>query len=299
MINVGIITADSPDTDPSLQLLEEIGKQEKAATFVINPFSAIDKETVEKLDIVFPRISGHNEDKVARQINFYINLVKKYKLNYLGNLELMPTQKDKFIQSILAQKAGLLIPETRLLKDSDDFAHLVEELGVPFIVKACISYGGDDVFLISNDDEFRNLIKGRRYIVQKFIKLERTVDYRVYVIGGHVVCGLRRENDKKGEFRSNTKQGGKGIFFRPEEDLAKLALKYVKLTQIDLLSVDFIKKDDQYLFIEANDAFSVNIKDEYKKIIIAESILQYCQSKVLNPKGKKWLFHSQFLPELS
>lgn len=285
MIKIGIVTEDPPETDRSLILFRQLASQENCSIFVINPFDSIDEKAILNLDIAVPRISGIDEVRVKEQFDFFNSLVQKYKLRHLGAAPASRDLKDKFFQTSLAIKAGLLVPKTLILQD-EEYDYLVGELGSPFVVKACYSYGGKDVFLVRSSSDMSKIIPKRSYIAQQFIELEEIVDYRVYVIGARVVSGRMRKNDLEGEFRSNTNQGGIGSVFVPDEELSSFALKYARLSGAEILSVDFIKKDDKYYFIESNDAFALNLREDDidKKTLLARSILRLCRDRVLTAK---------------
>lgn len=279
MRKIGIVTADSPETDHSLMILREISVEEECEICVINPFSPIDRKAVQELDLIVPRITGRSKENVLEQIGFYVALVKKYKLLHIGRIKLLPLQKDKFVQSKLAVAAGLLVPETELIQESGDYLKFQRLFGSPFIVKSCYSWGGNDVFLINDKKRFEQIISdGRHYIAQKFIKLDQVVDHRVYVMGDEVVGGFRRENLKKGEFRANTRQGGRGKFYWPKDELCKLALQYARRTKIELLSVDFIIKDGKYYFIESNDAFAMKLRSN--PVVLSKAFFRFCKNKI-------------------
>lgn len=286
---IGIITTDNLSADPSLKLFDLIKSDYNCEITIINPSRILEPENVKELDILYPRITGYNKEEIQSQISFFKTIVQNHKVPYIGNLEIVSKQKDKFFQYQTALLSGLKAPKTILLNSKDNFETIAKRMGAPFVLKACYSFGGLDVHLISNQTELDPLSADySKFIAQEFIRLDRVIDYRAYVVGGEVVGGLKRENKKEGEFRSNTSQGAIAEFFLPDSNLSNLAKSYANYIKAEILSVDFIEKDGEYYFIESNDAFSVKNDNEPQKIVIARAILEYCKFRSIHPKEAKW-----------
>lgn len=280
---IGIITADS-ETDPSLKIFNSLKDKFDCNIKVINPLGQFDIGDFSDVGILYHRVSGRGEQIVSQKIAFYKKAVQETGLPHIGNLEIIDKIKNKYFQVIEANKALINTPKTVLI-DNKNIDECVQSLNYPFVLKCVYSYGGNDVFLIHNSVELKKqILSSEQYLAQEFIKLKDIIDYRVYVVGYEVIGGIIRENKIEGEFRANTTRGGSATFFHPDDTLSDLAIKYAKHLKTDVLAVDFIKKGDEYIFIECNDAFSVKTDNEPKKIIIAESILKYCLKKA---RGKQ------------
>lgn len=277
---IGIITAD-PETDPSIQVFSSLQTEMGFRLKVIDPLLPFDEENFAGVDILYHRISGQGKELVNKKVDFYLQAIEQTGLPYIGNKENIRLLKNKFFQITQAKQAGLAVPKTVQLNPAKiDYDLLSAQFDLPVVLKSAYSFGGNDVFLISDWTKLNEWLTNEEYILQEFIKLDKVVDFRVYVVGDETVGGIIRENTKTGEFRANTSQGGTATFFNPDEELSELAIKYTKQVFAEILAVDFIKKDDEYMFIEANDAFSVKVDNEPQKIKIAKKIVSYCLAKV-------------------
>lgn len=277
---LGIITAD-PNNDPSIAVFKSLQEKFDCRIQTINPFQPFDLKDFDNVDILYHRISGRGQEIVDQKINFYIKAINETGLPYIGNIENLNFAKNKYNQVVEARKAGLKTPQTVLILDNAAPESFIGDLSFPLVLKCAYSFGGKDVHLVRNLDELKSALNNEeQYLIQEFIKLDQVVDYRVYVVGKEVVGGIIRQNKTEGEFRANTTQGATAKFFSPGGEISELALRYVEHLGAEILAVDFIKKDNEYYFIESNDSFSVRIDNEPKKIIVAESIIKYCLDRI-------------------
>lgn len=289
MIKIAIITTDEPKTDPSIRLFVSLQEEHDVKFIVLNPYRNYSEETLESVDIFYPRITGTDEKDIYHQANYYKSIVKKYHKPYIGNLDIFSHQKDKYFQYVWAKQTGVCVPST--YKYSPFFlSHKIGRLGgFPIVLKARMSFGGTDVHLIENYSDFKSKIKSEnKYLIQKFLKNHSLAkDYRVYIVGNKVVGGLIRTSQSETEFRSNTSLGAIAEFNNPGSGLSYLAKKYVKKFGFEIMCVDFMKYKNKYYFVEVNDAFSVKTDNEPKKIVVAKSIIEYLKLKANGGKNGK------------
>lgn len=280
MFTIGIITADSAD-DPSIKVFDKLASNYGCAIKIIDPSKSYNKTDFNDVDILYHRISSRGKEIVNKKFDFYIQAIKDNNLPYIGNIKNLKELKSKYAQLIEAEKLGIKVPKTVFVEGLDKLDEALDGFSFPVVVKSVYSFGGQDVALAKNKDEI-NMMLREEYIIQEFIPLDAVADYRAYVVGNRVVGGIIRENNRKGEFRANTTQGATATFFMPDDKLSKLALKYTSSIGAEILAVDFIKKDHEYYFIEANDAFSVKTENEKKKESIAIAIIEYCKARAEN-----------------
>ncbi len=133
-------------------------------------------------------------------------------------------------------------------------------LRFPLVLKGNWGDEGSEVFLIKNNEEFKDAIKkvktwersGRfGFLLQEYIPSE--FDARAVVIGEKVVVFFRR-----GGFRKNLAQGGE-IIPCPKKGLKKkvleLAFEITCKTGFNLVAIDFLFKHDEPLVSELNFVF--------------------------------------------
>lgn len=279
MIKIGLISADSFAVAKSIPFFIDLAKKEFGIdAIVINPDE--NKKDI-SVDVLYPRILPVADQKLLLQrVKYYAKLVKKSKLPHTVNPTILKKEFDKFEQIKMVERLGFAVPKSYLAKNYKQALKYCKKLEFPVVVKDVIGYGGEGVYLANDQDELKNIIRSRKkYLIQEFIKLLKIEDYRVYIVDGKAIGGIRRENSKKGEFRSNTTQGASASFFVPDASLGGLAEKIAKGLGNEIASIDFVKKNDDYIFIEINNSFDIQTANEPKKIIIARAIINYCIKK--------------------
>ena len=160
-----------------------------------------------------------------------------------------------------------------------EFLDKVEKLGFPLVAKNCFGSLGNGVFLIKCRAELEDFEKKNKltaHFYQKFIG-RGGEDIRAIVIGGKLVCAMRRSNES--DFRSNIELGGKGEKYAADENLINLCEKVAKILGLDYCGIDILIDEDgnRYIcevnsnafFAEAERVCGVNIAKKYAELIIA------------------------------
>lgn len=196
---------------------------------------------------------------------------------------------NKLRQVEFFSRHGLPIPKTLFVnqfisyfKKSPQklFQKIIPILGLPFIAKPIVGAQGENVLLIKSQKDFQKLKKGvtgESPLFQEFIPNDG--DFRALVINKKFI-GAYKRIPKKGEFRANLAQGGRGQKIKPESKLISLSKKVAELIGIEILGVDIIRcqKSKKYYVLETN---GIPQWQGFKKttgIDVAEKIIDYCLS---------------------
>ncbi len=194
---------------------------------------------------------------------------------------------DKMITHIYLANNGIRMPKTisaplNYSRNFDDkFLNYVEkELSFPLVAKRNYGSLGKGVFLLENKDElvdFEKKYQSEPHLYQEFIKSSFGFDYRLILIGGKFVAGMKRLNEN-GDFRSNIAVGGKGILTKIPDSYISLAEKAANLLKLDYCGIDLLKgKNDEPILCEVNsNAFlkgieettGINVAYQYAKHIV-------------------------------
>ena len=160
---------------------------------------------------------------------------------------------DKMLTHIFLTNKGIRMPKTitaplnySLANDSSFLNYVEKELSFPLIAKRNYGSLGKGVFLINNHDELTNFeaeYKSEPHIYQEFIKSSFGFDYRMIVVGGKFITGMKRYNDN-GDFRSNIAQGGKGKIEKIADTYINLAEKAAKELQLDYCGIDLLSGEN-------------------------------------------------------
>ncbi len=158
---------------------------------------------------------------------------------------------------------------------------VIQNLGLPVIVKECFGSLGKGVHLAKTKDELFeicNKVKSKPHLFQEFIPSSYGKDVRVIVVGDEVVGAILRASDS--DFRSNISSGGHGEKFELSQELKDLALKITRLLGLKYCGMDFLfGKDGEYLVCEVNsNAFfkgfervtEINVAKKYAEFILKD-----------------------------
>lgn len=179
---------------------------------------------------------------------------------------------DKMLTHIALANQGIRMPKTISAPlnytSSFDEKFLLEtekELSFPMIAKRNYGSLGKGVFLLQNHEElvsFEKKYQAEPHLYQEFISSSFGFDYRLILIGGKFIAGMRRHNEN-GDFRSNIAQGGKGERIEIPKSYINLAEKAAQVLKLDYCGVDILKgKDGEPILCEVNsNAFLKGIEE--------------------------------------
>ena len=183
--------------------------------------------------------------------------------------------EDKWMFFLKCKEHKIPVPETILLSNNMEFAkkELKEFNQWPVVLKRVIGTMGQYVEKADNIGQAELIIKKFRekdkidklpIIAQEFIKSN---SYRVTIIGNKI---LQTAIKKSNGWKSTGVYGKKFEKFTIDKDLKSLIDKIMKVTKINICGLDFLKKDDKWIVLEANTAPAFDFfKDEEEKLVEA------------------------------
>ncbi len=126
-------------------------------------------------------------------------------------------------------------------------------LSFPCVLKAADGHGGSQVFKVENDEEYisaRAALTGLRSVVQPFLQCASS-DVRAYVLGGKLLCAVKRTAEKG--FKSNFSLGGKiAPYFLSASENAMVE-RVAELLEADFVGIDFFPDGDEPILNEVED----------------------------------------------
>ncbi len=165
---------------------------------------------------------------------------------------------DKGETVIALSGKGINMPKTlfapvcynqNALLEGDFIKTVIDELGLPVVVKESYGSMGKGVYKADTKEELKNLyndLKTKPHIYQKYLGLRAGYDVRVIVIGGKCFCAMERVNPN--DFRSNIALGGTGNYIDIDSpnfaEYKKVAEKTAEILGLDYCGVDLIIDDD-------------------------------------------------------
>jgi len=156
-------------------------------------------------------------------------------------------------------------------------------LGYPFVIKELYGSFGQQVSLVNNYEEAKNVIKdigSKGFLMQEFIKSTCGKDLRINVVGGKVIATMLREN-LHGDFRSNITNGGEMWNYHENKEEGDIAVKAVEALGLDFSGVDVMFGPDGHpLICEVNSNPHFRSTFLSTGVNMAEEILDYIVKKV-------------------
>ena len=140
---------------------------------------------------------------------------------------------------------GPLFYDPSIPTDCGSCEALEHRYGYPMVVKECFGSSGKGVHLARDRDELISILdslRGRPYLVQRYIGTSVGEDLRVIVIGGKAIGSMLRHSDT--DFRSNVALGGSS-FNQDVSDISRsVAEKAAEILGLDYCGVDLLKDAD-------------------------------------------------------
>lgn len=147
------------------------------------------------------------------------------------------------------------------------------KLPYPFVMKPRDGHGGQNVFLINNEEEYDSKLicdEINNYIYQ-FKASETGRDIRVYVVGNTILTAMERTAGN-GEFRANFSLGGSAKEHALTDEELKLAAKVQDHIKADFAGIDIIYNNGKPIVNEIEDA--VGTRMLYKETDI-DAVAEY------------------------
>ncbi|HOA96743.1 ATP-grasp domain-containing protein [Acetivibrio saccincola] len=180
--------------------------------------------------------------------------------------------KQKTYQYV--SKANVKIMDTLFLKKGASVS-----IEYPSIVKPSFGSGGENVFLVKNEEQFKkavDLIPDENIVIQKPAG-DLGKDLRVYVLKDKIIASILRVSDS--DFRSNYSLGGSAKVYSLSPEEKSTVYKIIELFDFGLVGIDFVFDGGKMVFNEIEDVVGarmlysttdINIVSLYLDFIINE-----------------------------
>ena len=263
MIN-GLIVYNSVDQKKNQWFIDEcINKLSD------NEFSLFYKEESEVLSY----IESHKVDFVIYRARDYklVEVLEQKGIKCFNNSLTNKIANDKYKTYLLCKEQGINSLETLL--DSTD------GLSYPFIMKSLDGHGGQEVYLINNEQEHLEILKKsqKHFIYQRY--LPNSKDVRAYVLNGQVVGAVERKNSN--DFRSNFSLGGEVKAYEPSQEMMDIAVKVSKLLGATYIGVDFLVDGSNIYLNEIEDPVGARMLYKTSNIDIINLFIKEIKQQLL------------------
>jgi len=249
-----------------------------------NPEVRYEGQPVKDIDAVIPRIAPHLTSygtAIARQ--FEIQGV------YTVNKSIaIVRSRDKLRTLQLLSKAGVGIPKTVFSRSTAAVDDLIDQIGLPMIIKVASGSQGSGVVLAETRKAARSVIQafyveGVSILLQEFIAEAAGADIRAFVVGNKVVASYKRQS-LDDDFRSNIHKGGTGTPVKLTDEEKSMALKAAKAVGLQICGVDLVISKRGPLVLEVNSSPGIEGIENITGRNVAEKIIEYIE---LNAKRRQ------------
>lgn len=189
--------------------------------------------------------------------------------------------RDKFRSIQILTKENIDIPKTIFSRDSDDVDNLIEQIGVPMIIKIAKGSQGKGVVIAETRKAAKSVIQAFyvsdvSILLQEFIEEAEGNDIRAFVVGGKIVASMARQS-LDDDFRANIHQGGEGKAVELTEKEVKLALRASRAMGLSICGVDMIRSNRGPLVLEVNSSPGLEGIEAVTKVDVAKEIIKYAE----------------------
>ncbi len=181
-------------------------------------------------------------------------------VQFIPSLDTQFANKSKENVTRFAWKYNIPVPKTYIFYDREKGMKFIEETKYPKIIKKSYgpsNYGGYFVHKVDSAKEAKELLEKKKYhpiYMQDFVPME--ADVRVMLIGHKPVCAFWRR-PPKGEWLTNTSQGGSMDYMDVPKELLDLAVKVSKAANAEYWACDVaVGEDGKYRILECATAFA-------------------------------------------
>ena len=193
---------------------------------------------------------------------------------------------SKMLTHLALTNHGIKMPKTinyplRYGQGSDEGFHkrVVEELGLPMVIKHIYGSLGEQVFLARTIDEFNQItskLTNVPHIYQQFIASSFRKDLRIVLIDHKIVASMQRNAQVEGEFRSNIETGGIGLQVDIPPAFASMAIKVSEILDLDYCGLDLLYgPSGEPLLMEVNANAYFSPIEKYSKKDVAGAYVSY------------------------
>ncbi|MEE1087022.1 MAG: ATP-grasp domain-containing protein [Schaedlerella sp.] len=201
-------------------------------------------EKLEKRDFV---INRYKWGKIKRGIN---DLTER---SY-NPLEIYEIFINKYEQIRRLRSEEFLIPRSVLATSQIKYEQIKSYLGSPFVAKGLENSMGNEIILIKEPEDFKQLKEKyeqeKEWLFQEFITTSIGRDMRFYSVRGEAVACMMRKS--QGDFRANVALGASVEPYEITPQIQKIAKDIYEQTKLDFLGIDLMFGKEKPYFCEIN-----------------------------------------------
>ena len=210
---------------------------------------------VEGWDAILPRISNN-------MTRYGCAIVRQFEMQgvWTASSSIAITRaRDKLRSAQILTKAGVDTPKTLVSRNTADIDDLLDQIGLPVIIKLATGTHGNGVVLADTKKAAKSALQafylynedGTNILLQEYVKESAGTDIRAFVVGNRVVASMKRQS-LDDDFRSNLHKGGEGTAIKLTPDERRMAVRAAKAMGLHIAGVDIMRSTRGPLVLEVN-----------------------------------------------
>ena len=243
---------------------------------------------LEGYDAIIPRISNN-------MTRYGCAIVRQFEMQgkWTASSSIAITRaRDKLRAAQILTKAGVDSPKTLVSRNSADIDGLIDQIGLPVIIKLATGTHGNGVILADTRKAAKSALQafylynedGTNILLQEFIKESAGTDIRAFVVGSRVVASMKRKS-LDDDFRSNLHKGGEGTSIKLTDEEEKIAIRAAKAMGLHIAGVDLMRSSRGPLVLEVNASPGFGIEKVTGRNV-AKKIIEYVEQNATRKKLK-------------
>ncbi len=200
--------------------------------------------------------------------------------------------RDKLRSQQILTKAGIDTPKTLVSRNTADIDDLIEQIGLPVIIKLATSTHGNGVVLAETKKAAKSALQafylynedGTNILLQEYVKESAGTDIRAFVVGSRVVASMKRQS-LDDDFRSNLHKGGEGTSVKLTAEEKRIVVKAAKVMGLHVAGVDLMRSERGPLVLEVNASPGFGIEKVTGRNV-AEKIIEYIEHNASRKNSK-------------
>ncbi len=239
-------------------------------------------------DAIIPRISNN-------MTKYGCAIVRQFEMQgiWTASSSIAITRaRDKLRSQQILTKAGVDTPKTLVSRNTADIDDLLEQIGLPVIIKLATGTHGNGVVLADTKKAAKSALQafylynedGTNILLQEYVKESAGTDIRAFVVGSRVVASMQRQS-LDDDFRSNLHKGGLGTSIKLTDEEKKLAIRAAKAMGLHIAGVDLMRSDKGPVVLEVNASPGFGIERVTGRDV-ASKIIEYVEHNATRRNSK-------------
>lgn len=239
-------------------------------------------------DAIIPRIANY-------MTRYGSSIVRQFEMQgaWTASSSIAITRsRDKLRSAQILTKAGVDTPRTLVSRNTTDIDDLLDQIGLPVIIKLATSTHGNGVVLAETKKAAKSALQafylynedGTNILLQEYIEESAGEDIRAFVVGSQVVASMKRQS-LDDDFRSNLHKGGAGKSIKLTEEERKMAVRAAKAMGLHIAGVDLMRSKRGPLVLEVNASPGFGIEKVTGRNV-AGKIIEYVEHNATRKSSK-------------